>query len=347
MAEHAYYPTFRPPFLAREKALLQNSLLLRPEPWSAPFGSGELSLSPLTNTPEFSPACVLDLDINGTSWQLELDDTALLLRHEAFDDGGQAPVFDERALPEEVRRALLESLLAPLLSSLQTLLNLPFAVQNVQFHTPDAARPFSTGFKASLSACNVLPELTAFLRLSPMNAESGYVLVEALRSLPVRCGGPLSKVLKTVPLEVAFESGYLRITPEEAAALAPEDVLLPEVWTAPETLILRVRRESAASLAASCTVDGTQATLATPLSEEPDPSMDSSEIKDIDIHLSFELDRRVITVGELEALTPGYTFSLNGDLASPVTIRANGKAIARGRLVDMGGILGVQIAETL
>ena len=75
--------------------------------------------------------------------------------------------------------------------------------------------------------------------------------------------------------------------------------------------------------------------------------MDSSLQNDIDIRLSFELDRRLITVGELEALTPGYTFSINSDAQSPVTIRAKGKAIARGRLVDMNGVLGVQIAETL
>ena len=153
--------------------------------------------------------------------------------------------------------------------------------------------------------------------------------------------------MKTVPLEVALESGYLYISHEEVATLEPEDVLLPEVWTAPDTLILRLRRECAPGLTASCTVNENVVTLASPLSEEPDASMDNSEINNIDIRLSFELDRRIITVGELEALAPGYTFSLNGDMSSPVTIRANGKAIARGRLVDMDGTLGVQIAETL
>ena len=75
--------------------------------------------------------------------------------------------------------------------------------------------------------------------------------------------------------------------------------------------------------------------------------MENPELNEIDIRLSFELDRRIITVGDLESLTPGYTFTLNCDVMSPVTIRANGKAIARGRLVDLDGTLGVQIAETL
>ena len=75
--------------------------------------------------------------------------------------------------------------------------------------------------------------------------------------------------------------------------------------------------------------------------------MDSTEQNDIDIRLSFELDRRLITVGELASLEPGYVFTMDGSGQSPVTIRANGKAIARGRLVDLSGTLGVQLTETL
>ena len=73
----------------------------------------------------------------------------------------------------------------------------------------------------------------------------------------------------------------------------------------------------------------------------------ASEHNDIDIRLSFELDRTTITLGELSSLAPGYVFTLGCDAQTPVTIRANGKAIARGRLVDMDGTLGVQISETL
>ena len=72
-----------------------------------------------------------------------------------------------------------------------------------------------------------------------------------------------------------------------------------------------------------------------------------SEHNDIDIRLSFELDRRSITVGELPQLAPGYVFKLNGDMQAPVTVRANGKAIAQGRIVDMDGTLGVQLTRML
>ena len=348
MAESVYHPSFRPPFLDRKKALLQNALTLRPCPWQSPLGSGKVTLSPLPEAPAFSPACTLEVEIDGTAWLVELDDTALLLRHEAFTESAdQAPAFDERTLPEHVRRALLESLLEPLLAALRSCLNRPVLVRNVTFLPPDARTAFSVGFKACLSACNGLPELTTFVRLSPAAAEDVSVLIESLRALPLRHDAPLGDSLKSVPLEVTLESGYLLLTPDEVTRLAPEDVLLPEVWTAPETLTLRVRRGTSACLTAACSLSGQQVTLSSPLSEEPEASMENPELNDIDIRLSFELDRRLITVGELESLAPGYTFVLDSDMTSPVTIRANGKAIARGRLVDMDGTLGVQIAETL
>lgn len=182
---------------------------------------------------------------------------------------------------------------------------------------------------------------------SGLHGRSASVLAERLRHLPLRSRGPLSAVLKSVPLEVAFESGYVLLNLRDAASLAPDDVLLPDVWTAPEQLTLRILRGPAGWLTAPCTFKEGNAVIASPLSEEPEPFMDNPDQKDIDIRLSFELDRRLITVGELETLAPGYTFSLPCDAQTPVTIRANGKAIARGRLVDMNGTLGVQIAETL
>ena len=348
MTEPVYHPSFKPPFMPREQALLLNALLLRSSPWHIPFGSGEMLVSPLTDVPSFSPACAISLDIDGASWQMELDNTAALLRHTAFaESDGSAPVFDERSLPSEVRRALLESLLEPLLSALRSALNKALSIREVTFLASPERKAVYAGFKAVLSPCNGLPELTTFVRLSPLHAEDASGITASVRTYPIRQEGPLTPTLNTVPLEVAIESGYLFLNAEEVAGLSPEDVLLPDVWTAPETLTLRIRRADAPALTASCSVEGVQVTLSSPLSEESASSMDNAELKDIDIRLSFELDRRTITVGELEALAPGYTFALDCDASSPVTIRANGKAIARGRLVDMNGVLGVQISETL
>ena len=63
--------------------------------------------------------------------------------------------------------------------------------------------------------------------------------------------------------------------------------------------------------------------------------------------LTFDLEERTIQMSDLESLSEGYTFSLSSPANAPVTIRANGKPIATGRLVDINGKLGVEIVESL
>lgn len=61
--------------------------------------------------------------------------------------------------------------------------------------------------------------------------------------------------------------------------------------------------------------------------------------------VSFELERRVLSLADIQSITEGYVFALASDKDSPVTLRVNGKDIGRGRLVDMDGMLGVQITK--
>jgi type III secretion protein Q len=68
---------------------------------------------------------------------------------------------------------------------------------------------------------------------------------------------------------------------------------------------------------------------------------------DLEVAVSFELERKVMTVSELEALAPGRSFPLGTDPLSPVTLTVNGRALASGRLVELGGVLGVQITKLL
>jgi type III secretion protein Q len=107
-----------------------------------------------------------------------------------------------------------------------------------------------------------------------------------------------------------------------------------------------------------CTVNDTQATVVTAVTnpqEIPmtttDPSTTTSPAEDqagldvggIDVELCFELERRAMTVADLAALVPGYTFTLGCDPLSPVSLRINGAVVGTGRLVDINGMLGVQV----
>ena len=64
----------------------------------------------------------------------------------------------------------------------------------------------------------------------------------------------------------------------------------------------------------------------------PSEGVDTGELE---VTLTFELERRLMTVRDVETLAPGYTFAFGGDALAPVTLYANGKSVGKGRLVDL------------
>ena len=74
------------------------------------------------------------------------------------------------------------------------------------------------------------------------------------------------------------------------------------------------------------------------------PLLDRDAIAALELPVTFELASLSLRVEEVAAIVPGYTFALSGDVSSvPVFLRIGGRVAAKGRLVDVGGIPGVQI----
>lgn len=63
----------------------------------------------------------------------------------------------------------------------------------------------------------------------------------------------------------------------------------------------------------------------------------------IPVRLHFDLGERTMPLADLKRLGPGYVLELGRELRRAVTIRANGKKIGEGELVDIDGYLGVSI----
>ena len=70
---------------------------------------------------------------------------------------------------------------------------------------------------------------------------------------------------------------------------------------------------------------------------------DEFSLDELPVRLSFDLGERGIALGELRTLMPGYTFQLGRDVRRAVIIRANGRAIGEGEVVDVDGRIGVAI----
>ncbi|WP_446424043.1 type III secretion system cytoplasmic ring protein SctQ [Mailhella sp.] len=337
---------FKAPRLAPEKAHLLNRLCQREPSWRTPFGLGEADWEMLADVPPFPAACAVPLTVGLHRWIVRFSDASFLMRHPAF--GADGPSFDVEELPQEVRSAVIGALLAPVIDALQSALGVPVSADAVVLAPASVSpSPCTLGMKVKLTGCSTQADQSLFLSIMPESPEAAPALAELLGRLPLPSAVRSCPGLAALPLELAFESGYLRLKLNDTKALERGDVLIPEVWHSAEgRLMLRLCRGHAPALSAPCTFAGGRAVLEAPLAPEVEPVMDS-EHNDIDIRLNFELDRTVITLGELSSLAPGYVFTLGCDAQTPVTVRANGKAIARGRLVDMDGTLGVQISETL
>lgn len=72
-------------------------------------------------------------------------------------------------------------------------------------------------------------------------------------------------------------------------------------------------------------------------------SNEDIDLDDLQVCLSFDLGERILTLGELRSINSGYVFELGRDVRHAVSIRANGKYIGEGELVDIDGNVGVSV----
>ena len=79
--------------------------------------------------------------------------------------------------------------------------------------------------------------------------------------------------------------------------------------------------------------------------EAPVEGEASQVVETMAIELVFEVGRQSLPVHELRTIQPGFTFELDSPLAAPATIRANGRVIGKGELMEVDGRLGVRVTE--
>ena len=299
-------------------------------------------------------------------WKVELSSLeALSLRPElaawragaAGEAGGLPSGNDFSALPAPLSLAVLERLFAPALDSLARWLGC---------ETRFCSAPVpETAWGGPLPLTLALPDgERVYLRLFWNNEQAARFVLERLETLPLRAVPDAAGALPGAVLLCPLEVGGMSLSPGEAASLAPGDILLPERWTpeAPRLLLpggtaLACRLENGV-----LSVLGPDATLPPPCGGYPDssevtmtesvsehaaggtPLLDREAVAALELPVTFELARLSLRVEEIAALAPGYTFALNGDASSvPVLLRIGGRIAARGRLVDVGGMPGVQI----
>ena len=158
---------------------------------------------------------------------------------------------------------------------------------------------------------------------------------------------PEEPVWQMLPVNLRFVIGQTELPSAVFAALKPRDVVvMDESWLqSQETLTVVV----AGNAAFRARVSGANLVVTEGLTNIMDESFDDNAftsdeiISELPIKLTFDLGERSVTLGELQAIAPGYIFDLGRDMRQAVIIRANGMRIGEGELVDIEGRTGVAV----
>ena len=76
------------------------------------------------------------------------------------------------------------------------------------------------------------------------------------------------------------------------------------------------------------------------------PLISPDQTQDIELDVAFTLPSIRLKLGDCIKLTAGTTFSLAADIQQlPIHVMVGGQKLAEGRLVDVGGTLGVQLTQ--
>lgn len=350
---------YTPPALSPLKAHIQNMLCTRPGPLKIILGETPCAFQFAGVLPEFKPAFILRVQVGTEIWKMEAGSRDILRLHPLTADLEPAA-----ALPEEFMLALLETLLGPLLDEFSRFLGVDcFLVGNKGEDQSLFGIPFllimplgSSASSADKEPTNILTPYPIPVQVHVPNREAALLLADRLAALPERKGS-----IAHIPLTLSLEAGHMMLTGAEILSLEAGDILLPDTLPkAQDMLVLRISD----SLSALCSFSNNQATLLEfphtvcpkdpPMTHQDNTSSKTPndkapsktpQLDNLEVLLSFELERRLVTVSDLAALTPGYTFALGVLPDAPVTLRVNGRDIGTGRIVELKGTLGVQITS--
>lgn len=347
--EHAYTP---PPLNPLEARFL-NVLLTRDRPRGFDLFGKQCSFRADPWQAPFAPACGLDLEVRGETWRVLFSSSSPLGLHPAG-----ARIAESPGLPEALRLALFELSLAPLLKFL------------ADFFDFDKQPSILAENCEPMPGCACAVPLTLCLPDEDI-AVALYIPGKASAEALLRRLGREKRTRRPVPalrLAVAFETGSMLLTAAELSALTTGDILLPARYPGCQgEFCLRLAPE----LGIRCALDNGRATVLgsehglpylaeketrsiqmadtlpdTAAQEKADSSPETSiNLDALEVTVTFELERRLMSIAEIAALAPGYTFTLPADTSGPVTVRANGNTLGTGRLVDVGGVLGVQLVR--
>jgi type III secretion system YscQ/HrcQ family protein len=182
------------------------------------------------------------------------------------------------------------------------------------------------------------------------NHEGATWLLKKYGQLPLQTANKF----RQIPLNVKFERGYSTLKFREVSNIEINDIILMDedktfekslinVCIDPETKIIG-RIESAKKITLKEKIHK-KLDLQMDSKKDSDTMLSQKQIGEIPVHLVFQVGETQLKFSEVVHLQPGYTFELENEINHQVEIKANGKTIGRGELVEIGDRLGVRVIQ--
>lgn len=265
---------------------------------------------------------------------------------------GFLPAVDPRLadagveIPMALKCAALATFLKPLLDNAASLLGSEISLGMADPEKPLFVSDLFVDFTAGPGGA-ALP-----LRLGLCDERSLEGILAVLGALPSCHDAALAAGLEC---EMRFLCGKARVSPLEYRALSEGDVLVAsEDYVSYHTL----RAELGARGCLFKIMEGGALALESFFATEDSDMADSQNAPAPsgqqgagqegalpDFEVRMELGSCLMSAGDISALKQGSVISAGISLDAPVKLRCGSKVFARGRLVDLGGTLGVQIVS--
>lgn len=370
------YPQWKADFMSPMEGLVRNGLHTRKQPWTVTI-SGlpcevRVPLYGMRHVDAVAFYCIIHL--GAERWLLELGQGFPLSIYPSI-----AEIVDESLLPQALRQAIMELLLTPLLEDFGSFMEMHLTcdvfgvhnglVEGVVSHGADMNADARTTIEAMKKQAHcILPIMLSVPNAGHVAARTVpcavYLTGQAsISHLYQKISGlePNIHDISALSVPVSIEAGTMILTAAELASLQPDDILLPNAYPARDgRLTLRMSQ-----CAMSCVLQQGNAVVEAiiplnsdaphtvqtedqgekPVSAEQNQAMEAVHVASLDVTVTFELERRTMTLGELSMVSPGYTFALGVDALAPLTLRVGDKILGTGRLVDLAGTMGVQITS--
>ena len=136
MGEFKQYPPYPLPRVSFTNVRLFNSISLRGTLWEFPFGTGRARLALQHAGPDFSSECTVRVTVNNAPWELLFSSQEFFRLHPILQTEGADPL----SIPAELKTAMIETMVSPVLQSLQQALGAEIKITSVRLSAPPAPR---------------------------------------------------------------------------------------------------------------------------------------------------------------------------------------------------------------